>query len=553
VVLEAVDIGAVRARTGGLLLSGQAGGTVEGALTWSATARRGNGRVEVPFVIEVDGGTLLGDRTEDRIAIGFYAYVIDPVGKVVDHIARGLILESADYSEKIAASGLKFVGRFDLEPGDYTLRVMVKNERGGEFFMSWSILTLASGDYPAPHLLPPLFPDPGGSWVLVRQGGEAVTISVDRATAILPCARPTLAENFPAEIYLGGGGWGSNAFVEIRILNELGRTVSEPVVRFTGPPSGDFEFRHAKLAPIDLPPGDYSLIVTLTDENTTEVLRRAVRMTVVGEGETRCWAGSGTTMPRPPMGSANRDSENAQKFSKKEIRAAYRSALRPLAEGDVVTARRLVAELERRTVATMHRSALQDLGEAELAEAKDLARVRPGTLMPVALLHRDLYRGYAARREGILSSHSRKMAVTLAEQLGRAKPYIGFPEALMVNFASDLAQAGSSSAARDLLERALRINPGFQPALLAFGFSFERAADYLEASEVYESLVDTHPHFDEGRLRLAINLIRTGRTDAGEELLRGLLGTGSRPWIQAVAVQELILLRARKEKQLAEA
>ena len=61
--VEAVEIGAVRAQTGGLLLSGQAGGTIDGALVWSLAGRDEHGRAGVPFVIEVDGGGLLsGDH-----------------------------------------------------------------------------------------------------------------------------------------------------------------------------------------------------------------------------------------------------------------------------------------------------------------------------------------------------------------------------------------------------------------------------------------------------------------------------------------------------------
>ncbi len=162
-VLEAMEIGAVRANTGGLLLSGQAGGDVEGALTWSLAGRDESGRVDVPFVIEVDGGKLLEGRSGRRMAIGIYAYVVDGEGRVVDHIAQGLVLGAEAYRDQISGSGLKFVGHFVLDPGDYTLRVMVQNNRTGNYFMSWSILTLPTAEDLSPQLLPPLFPDPDWS------------------------------------------------------------------------------------------------------------------------------------------------------------------------------------------------------------------------------------------------------------------------------------------------------------------------------------------------------------------------------------------------------
>jgi tetratricopeptide (TPR) repeat protein len=552
-MLEAFEIGAVRANTGGLLLSGQTGGEVGGALIWSLSGRDESGRIDVPFAIEVDGGKLLEGRSTRRMAIGIYAYVVDGEGRVVDHIAQGLILDSETYREPINASGLKFVGRFALEPGDYTLRVMVQNNATGHYFMSWSILALPPADDLPPQLLPPLFPHRETPWTVARQNGENPSFAMENGGGILPAAKPTLVENLPAEVYLGGGGWDENSIVEIRVLNEIGRTVFEPLVQFRDPPLGDFQFRRIALTEVDLPPGEYSLVVILEDENAGEVLRRATRLTVVREGETRGWAGTGDPASLSGSGTTAEGPEAGQKFKKKDIRAAYRRALRPLGEGDAVAARRQVAELERRVTVGLSRTALLNLSEAELAEGKDLAKANPASLMPLAMLHRDLYRGYSARHEGVLSTHARKMSITYAEELGRAKPYFGFSEGLMVNFASDLAQAGASSAARDLLERALRLNRGYLPAMLSLGFSFERNADYLEAASVYESLVDTHPDFDEGRLRLGINLIRTGRNEAGEELLRGLVGTGARPWVEAIAAQELVRQKAGKRKHLPEA
>jgi tetratricopeptide (TPR) repeat protein len=552
-VLEAVEIGAVKASTGGLLLSGQAGGEVDGALTWSLAGRVPSGRVDVPFVVEIDGGTLLGGPSGRKMAIGIYAYVVDPDGRVIDYIAQGLVLDREVYRDKIIGSGLKFLGRFALEPGDYTLRVMVENNASGNYFMSWSIVTVPTAEDLSPLLLPPLFPDPEATWTVARQKGEHVAFAVEKGAGTLPSARPTLVENQPAEMYLGGGNWDEGTVIEIRILNEIGRTVFEPLLQIMDPPVGDFQFRRIALTPVDLPPGDYSLVVTLADEDSGEVLRRATRLTVVREGEGRSWGGAGESSIVTRSSPSAADPEAAQKLKKNDIRPAYRRALRPLVEGDPTAARQRVAELERRVVMGPSRTALLTLTEAELAEAKSLAKADPTCLMPLALLHRDLYRGYAARGEGQLSTHARKMAITYAEELGKAKPYFGFSEGLLVNFASDFAQAGASSAARELLERALRLNRGYRPAMLSLGFSFERNSDYLEAAAAYQSLVDTHPTFEEGRLRLGINLIRTGRDGDGEELLRGLVGTGATPWIEAIAAQELVRLRADKAKMLPEA
>ena len=541
-VVEAFEIGAVVASTGALLLSGQAGGTVDGALIWSLTGREEDGKVEMPFVVEVDGGSLLAGRGGRRIAIGVFAFVIDGEGRIVDHIAQGLVLDPAAYRDRIAGSGLKFVGLFVLEPGDYTLRVMVQNIDTGDYFMSWSVLTLPADDDPAPLLLPPLFPDPDTSMVVVRQYGGEATVAVGGVAKILPAARPVLVENQPAEIFLGGGGWDPAAQIEVRILNDVGRTVSEPLVEFSGTPMGDFQFRRAILSPVDLPTGDFSMIVTLADEEASEIYRRAMRLTIVRDGEVRGWTRVGEPDLTGEATESADDREKAQKVSKKETRTAYRRALRPLGDGDAVTARRMVAELERSVLADPSLKAARTLGEAEYIESKELAKKNPDSLMPMALLHGKLYRSYMARREGALASHARKMAITYAEQLARLKPENGFSEGLLVNLAADLAQTGASTAARDLLEQTLRLSPDYRPAMLSLGFSYERSAEYLDATFKYQRLVDTYPEFDEGRLRLSINLIRIGQNMEGEKLLRGLLQDGARPWVEAVAAQELVRL-----------
>lgn len=551
--IEAIEIGAVKAGTGGLLLSGQAGGSVDGALTWSLAGRDAAGRIDVPFVVEVEGGALLAGDEGPNIAIGIYAYVVDGQGMVVEHIAQGLILEERSYRESILASGLKFIGRFNLEPGDYTLRVMVQNNGTSEYFMSWSLLSLPSADDSSPQLLPPLFTDPGSNWIVARQQGEAVPFNVLTGGHSLPAAMPTMVANQPTELYLGGSDLDETAVIQMRIVNAVGRVVSEPLASLVEPASGDFRFRRIVLSPIDLPPGRYSMRLTVADVSGGEILQRATRLAVVGEGSQRAWYAIGESAGAAPAREHVVSPESIKKIKKKEIRAAYRETLRPLGDGDTVTARRRVAEFERRMTADASQSAVRSLAEAEIEEARSLAKVSPASLMPLALLHRDLYRSYELRREGLLAVHARNMAITYAELLGRSASQPGFSEGLMVNFAFDLAGIGALSAARGLLRRALQFDPGYRPALLSLGFSFEQGSQYQEAAEVYRTLVETHPEFDEGRLRLAVNLMRTGREEAGKAMLRALLEAGDETWIEVVAAQELVRHLAVKQSSLPEA
>lgn len=537
--VEARNLGAVEARTGALLLSGQAGGEVDGALLWTITGHGGDGRAALPFVVEVDGEALLGEAPARRLTLGIYAYVVGTDGRVVDYLAQGLVLDAETHADRIRRTGLKFVGRFELVPGSYALRVLVRNHAGNAFFMSWSLLEVPAADDPAARLLPPLFPDPDSGWVVARQAGLAAGVEVGALRTIVPAARPTLVENRPAELFVADHGWGATARIGVRLVNDVGRTVAEPAVETTAEEDAGPGFRRLELAPLDLPPGSYTLIMSL-DGAGDEVLRRAAKVVVVAEGGQRAWAtaaGSETVAAAETAAG-----EEQQRLRKRELREAYLEALAALAGGDPHGARLAMAGLERRAMVEPSPKALRELTETEQNLVRKLGNAKPASLAPIALLHRDLERSYAARNEGMLASHARVMAVATAEQLGRLQPGNLFPAKLMVNIAVDLAQAMAASAARELLEQALRLEPDHGPALLSLGFSFERAGEHAEAASLYNKLVQIEPEHHEGRLRLAINLIRTGRNQAGEERLRALQQRGAPAWIGALADQELVRL-----------
>ncbi len=543
-VVEAVDIGAVEARTGALLLSGQAGGEVDGALVWALAGRAEDGRARVPFAIEVDGAALLRDDAGRRLTLGIYAYVVDDDGRVVAHLAQGLLLDRDPFAAAIAGSGLKFVGRFDLAPGSFALRVMVRNHGTGAFFMSWSLLEVPLPGDPSPRLPPPLVPDRAASWVLARQAGVEPLLEVGPGRRILPAARPTLAENRPLELFLGDHGWGPAARVGVRVVNDLGRTVAEPASELEPAAAAGPEFRRVALSPVDLPPGPYTLIVTVDEAAGDGALRQALRIEVVPPQAERSWAAAA----EPAARAAAEPAAGAARPRGRELREAYLRGLTALAAGDADGARLAVAELERAALSPFTPRGQRELAAAEQKVLAELAAIEPWSLAPVALLHRRLERSYSARSQGPLAAHARTLAVDAAERLGRLQPGNDFSAPLMVAVAVDLAQANAGAAARELLERTLRLEPDCEPALLALGFSLERAAEHQQAAATYGRLVELRPDHHEGRLRLALNLIRTGRRPEGEAGLRGLLGAGTPTWVATLAAQELVRLLIAEER-----
>ncbi|HSN54653.1 MAG TPA: tetratricopeptide repeat protein [Candidatus Sulfomarinibacteraceae bacterium] len=548
--LEAVDIGAVEARIGALLLSGQHGGDVEGALAWSVSGHGDDGSAEIPFTIEVDGEQLLGDGGGRTILVGIYAYLVDEAGLVAAHSAQGLRLDREVYADRIQTSGLKFVGRFRAQPGSYALRVMVRDHVSGRFFLSWSAVDAPTAAGGSLQLLPPVFPGRPTEWLLVRQAGTEPTVTVADGRAVLPAARPTVPEQRGFEAFVPDLGWGPDARIGISVVDRIGRTVAEPAVEAMLP-SGD-GFRRLEIAPLDLPADTYTLITTLEDGRSGEVHRHSARIQVIGEGPRLAWAADRDTTSAD-AGTAP-SLEKGRSLRRRELRSGYLAALRRLADGEPYDARRFLAELERRAVAAGTPKAVRTLAEAEEAVLDQVAEAAPEGLASAALLHRQLARSYLARNEGLLAVHSRSVAVSAAERLGRLRPEDDFATSLMVDVAVDLARSQASSAGRGILQRALRLDPGSIPALLSLGFSHERAAEHHEAAATYSRLLEVAPNLDEARLRLAVNLIRTGRPEEGEALLEGLLDGDPPPWIARVAAQERVrLLRDTGRTSVAEA
>jgi tetratricopeptide (TPR) repeat protein len=261
---------------------------------------------------------------------------------------------------------------------------------------------------------------------------------------------------------------------------------------------------------------------------------------VLPEDRQVAWCALDAAPPAPEADVAER--EDVEELKRKEMRSLYEEALAKLAAGEAREAAHAVADLERRALARNVARGLQLIERVERAEALRLVERDPRAVVPIAALHRDLYRAYVARNEAVLAGHSWDLAASLAEVAARRQPDpvpAGFAEAVLVGLASDLVQGSALMSARSLLDRTLAVSPANPPALLALGAVEERAAHYPEAVEAFRRLARTHPEHAEGNLRLAINLRRLGaREEAGAHLRK--LVDGSPPhWVAALAHQEL--------------
>jgi VWFA-related protein len=242
----------------------------------------------VPVVVEVDGPALLsGIPPGTPLPAEVYVYALDGDGTVHDFVAQTVGLDLAKLETSLLQGGFRFVGHLDLPPGEYSVRVLVRNGITGATGLRVLPVTVPARAEGRPLLLPPLFPRPPGSWPTVREAlrqGEAELPYPFRMKeeTYVPTPRPLLAPGREARVALIGyhleeGDLQATA----RITAADGREVGTGTVRLLERESGDPERLAAVFLPPDLPPGEYRLAVRLTGAAGT--VESAPAPFVVGE------------------------------------------------------------------------------------------------------------------------------------------------------------------------------------------------------------------------------------------------------------------------------
>jgi VWFA-related protein len=165
----------------------------------AAPFRAGPSAAYVPVILEIDGPTLLaGMKRPERVDL--YAYATTKEGEFRSFFHRELRVDPGRSSGVLASGGLKYYGHFELAPGDYVLRVLVR--QAGDGRMGAARLPLIVPDYSDPRatLLPPFFFDPPGRWTLVRErvgtdaDGTIVYPFVAGGDPFVPQAEPSFRE-----------------------------------------------------------------------------------------------------------------------------------------------------------------------------------------------------------------------------------------------------------------------------------------------------------------------------------------------------------------------
>lgn len=258
-----------------MILSGEEGG----GLLASALAApfRVEGQVGyVPVLVEVDGKSLLAGNKGDTLPAEIYAYAIGEDGRIRDFFNQNLTLDLTKVRTAVETQGLKFFGHLDLPAGDYSVRVLVRNAATEQYALQVLPIHVASATENAPVLLTPMFPEPLGKWLLIREGPDQQKernvpfpfVAGDQP--FLPAASARIAAATPTDLYLMGYNLGGELGLDLLVLDGDGNRVTGPELAVTGRGKavGDGDQLMARFDPKTLAAGRYSLHLTVTDRAT---------------------------------------------------------------------------------------------------------------------------------------------------------------------------------------------------------------------------------------------------------------------------------------------
>jgi VWFA-related protein len=259
--------------TAGKVVSGQEGGAITTSVLVAPFQGAGD-KAYVPVLIEVDGKSLLAGRQGKTLPVEIYTYAMDEKGTVQDYFAKTLALDLGKVEPVLQQSGIKFYGDLSLAPGSYSLRVLVRNGATGALSSRVVPLEVPAFTQASPVLLQPFFPEAPGRWLLVRETNE---IPKDvpypfqmESQPYIPAAQPVVQPGKEARLSLIGYHLQPGVLkADSRILRadgeEAGEGEIQVVNRQPGAAANDPDRLAVTFRPPALQPGDYLLLVTLTD------------------------------------------------------------------------------------------------------------------------------------------------------------------------------------------------------------------------------------------------------------------------------------------------
>jgi tetratricopeptide (TPR) repeat protein len=567
-VVRAEGPAVIRVPTAALLLSGLSGGSIR-AESLATPFPKKDFLVSVQVLVEVDGASLAIPEAGKTLKLDVFAYALAPDGQVVGSTAQSWSLDPEVHRWGLERSGLKIVLALGLTPPAETLRILVLDPNSDQFALLEQPLPIPPASAGIKALLVPWVLEPKDRW-LVAESAAASAPGLDLTRhpvlaghGLLPAARPVLEVGATARVYLlvrapGPGPWSltarfehsdgsAAAVVPVTILER----VEEAVPELSG--------YLAALEVPDLPPGSYLLRSSLGQSASEAVASPPLPVEIVRSAASPApalwthleWAEeapAAAIAPHPSRATTGRQAKGLA-LSRQEIQSGYREALGLLAAGERRAAADFLRDLEVRATASVRARALRDLERIEWDSAIEVVGESWECLLPVMLLHADLITDYRERSLSPLADHAIRMSDRLSTALAHSarSPEERADAARAVTcLAGHLQRTARLDESDELFDLAVKLEAGNEAAHLGLAVNHEQQGRYREVVDTLRRLVEAHPGHAEARLRLAVNLGRTGEPEEARELFDGLTGAESPDWIAILATQEVASLVIRQ-------
>ena len=250
-----------------------------------------DGKAYVPVLIEIDGQGILAGNQEGIAQLEIYAYAIAEDGTVGGYLTQTMGLDIGKVEPVLRKTGIKFFGDLELAPGDYLLRVLVRDAKTGRSSVRnvpLSVPQLGSG---SPSLAMPLFPEEGGKWLMVQEA----TAGQDRQNqpypfmlkdqAYMPAAKPVLTQTGSSQFILMAFNLGDGGVpLKTEFKTPDGQVITGPKVSFVQQLSRTSDEAQLMLSldAAGVPPGEYRLIATLEGADGKDDAETSIPFVVAG-------------------------------------------------------------------------------------------------------------------------------------------------------------------------------------------------------------------------------------------------------------------------------
>jgi len=230
----------------------------------------------VPILVQIPGKGLSGSDPGEKLRMGIYVYVTNEQGSLADYFSRTISFDLAREGERLASGDFRYYGICHLLPGRYRVRAYVRDENTGRYGFTVSSLVVPEAGGARMRALPPMFVSDGGRGMNVRDAELASSPVADpfevQGTPFVPRVAPSLVAGIGSRVclmvYRPGAVPGSSFSIDAEIVDAGGRKRAPAAMALIGKArrdSGGLEKVLLDFKAGDLPPGDYSLRITVRD------------------------------------------------------------------------------------------------------------------------------------------------------------------------------------------------------------------------------------------------------------------------------------------------